>query len=62
MQGKHCTHILHNSILASCPLGPATAREVGLFTEMYAIYMERYSSHRAIARGPRDNSSTFFRL
>ena len=37
-------------LLASCPLGPATANGVGLLTEIYAIYMEKYTSHRAIAR------------
>ncbi len=42
--------LLENQILASCPWGPATAHGVGLLTEMYAIYMERYTSHRAIAR------------
>ena len=30
--------------------GPATAHGVGLQTEMYAIYMERYASCRTIAR------------
>ncbi len=30
--------------LASCTWGLATAHGVGLLTEMYAIYMERYAS------------------
>ncbi len=44
------SHIHHVEIkkLASCPWGPATAHGVGLLTEMYAIYMERYASHRAM--------------
>ncbi len=45
------THLLSNhSILASCPWGPATAHGVGILTELYAIYVERSTSHRAIAR------------
>ena len=39
-----------NIRLASCPWGPATAHGVGILTELYVIYMERYTSHRAIAR------------
>ena len=35
--------IQHN-ILASCPLGPATARRVGILTEMHVVYIERYTS------------------
>ena len=42
-------HLCHN-ILASCPWGPATDHGVGLLTEMHAIYMERYASHRTIVR------------
>ncbi len=38
--------MLNMFTLASCPWGPATAHGVGLLTEMYAIYMERYTSHR----------------
>ena len=41
---------LSNSLLASCPWGPATAHGVGLLTEMYAIYMERCALHRTVAR------------
>ena len=37
-------------ILASCPWGPVTANGVDLLTEMYVIYMERNTSHRAFAR------------
>ncbi len=37
-------------ILASCPWGPVTANGVDLLTEIYVIYMERRTSHRAIAR------------
>ena len=36
--------------LASCPSGPATVHGVGLLTEMYAIYIETSTSHRAIAQ------------
>ncbi len=39
-----------NDKLASCPWGPATAHGVGLLIEMYVIYMETCTSHRAIAR------------
>ncbi len=60
----------YNYILASCPWGPATANGVGILTELYVIYMEGYTSHRAIAwcfglglyEGPRSNGSTFLRL
>ncbi len=37
-------------VLASCPWGPVTANGVDLLTEIYVIYMETYTSHRAIAR------------
>ena len=37
-------------VLASCPWGPATDHRVGLLTEMYVIYMEPYTWHRAIAQ------------
>ena len=36
--------------LASCPWGPVTANGVDLLTEIYVIYMETHTSHRAIAR------------
>ena len=48
---------LKNILLASCPWGPATVDGVGLLTEMYAIYIERYSSHE----GRRSNGPTFLR-
>ncbi len=54
---------VHNFLLASCPLGPATAHGVGILTELYVIYMERYISHHlAQYEGPRSNGSTFLRL
>ena len=37
-----------NVLLASCQLGPATAHGVGILTVIHAIYIERYTSHRAI--------------
>ncbi len=37
-------------VLASCPCGPATANGVDLLTEIYVIYMETHTSHRAITR------------
>ncbi len=40
--------ISSNVKLASCPWGPATANGVGLLTEMYVIYIERSTTHRAI--------------
>ncbi len=38
-----------NRLLASCPWGPVTANGVDLLTEIYVIYMEAHTSHRAIA-------------
>ena len=54
MSYKQKRHLLDSTtfrfhaILASCPLGPATAHGLGILTEMDVIYMERYTSHRAI--------------
>ncbi len=43
--------IHHNNItLASCPWGPVTANGADLLTEIYVIYMETHTSHRATAR------------
>ncbi len=42
--------IVYNTILASCPLGPVTANGVNLLTEIYVLYMETHTSHRAVAR------------
>ncbi len=30
-------------MLVSCPWGPATAHGVGILTELYAIFMDRYT-------------------
>ena len=45
-----CSPVQENSTLASCPWGPVTANGVDLLTEIYVIYMEMHTSHRAIAR------------
>ncbi len=37
-------------LLASYPWGPVTANGVDLLTEMYVIYMQTNTSHRAIAQ------------
>ncbi len=43
----HCTSWTIK-ILASCQWGPVTANGVDLLTEIYVIYMETHTSHRAI--------------
>ena len=40
----------YNFLLASCPWGSVTDNGVDVLTEMYVIYMERNTSHGAIAR------------
>ncbi len=34
--------LMENAKLASCQWGPVTAHGLGILTEMYVIYMERY--------------------
>ncbi len=45
---KKWRNLWRNVQLASCPWGPVTAYRVDVLTEMYVIYMERSTSHRAI--------------
>ena len=44
--------LIEYRVLASCPWGPVTANGVDLLTEIYAIYMEAHTSHRAMSVGP----------
>ena len=44
------THGNQYVLLASCLFGPATANGVGILTELYVIYIETNTSHRAIVR------------
>ncbi len=42
--------VFANLRLASCPWGPVTVNGADLLTEIYVIYMEAHTSHRATAR------------